>query len=73
MQIQYEMLIEDRKAFLVNCISRVKEYEIICIDKTSTLISVEGLIFTDKIRMYTKDIKNFNENLIMNILPECYI
>ncbi|MDD3591730.1 MAG: hypothetical protein PHO65_03770 [Sulfurovum sp.] len=67
------MLIEDRKAFLIHCISRVKEYEIICIDKTSTLISVEGLKFTDKIRMYTKDIKGFDEKLIMDILPECYI
>ena len=72
-QFQYEFLIEEGIPYLVNSINRVKEYKITCIDSTSTLISVEGLTFTDRIRMYTKNIKGFDKDQMKKILPECYI
>jgi hypothetical protein len=73
MQFQYEILIEQRTPYFINSMNGIKEYKVICINGTSTLISVEGLIFTDKIRMYTKNIKGFDKEQMKELLPECYL
>jgi len=71
--MQYELMIEEGNAYLIKSVNGIKEYKIVCIDKTSTLISVVGLTFTDKIRMYTKNIKGFDRSQMLEIFPECYI
>lgn len=71
--MQYKLYIENQTPYLINNLNGEKEYKILCIDSSETFIKVEGLLYTDKIRMYVKNIQNFDCAKMRNILPECYV
>ncbi len=73
MEIKYELLIEDNTPYLLNLTNGIKEYKIICICTDSKIINVEALTFTDKIRMYTENIKCLTDEIMKDTLPECYL
>ena len=73
MEIKYELLIENENPYLRNLTSGVKEYEIICISSDSKFINVVALTFTDKTKMYAKNIKGLTADIMRDTLPQCYV
>lgn len=72
-EFKFILIEENNKAYLIRSNLNKKEYRVVGYDKIQNLLKIEAINYKDNKKIYTYNIKDFDENILKKHYPEDFI
>lgn len=72
-EFKFILIEENNKPYLIRSNLNKKEYRVVGYDKIQNLLKIEAINYKDNKKIYTYNIKDFDENILKKHYPEDFI